>query len=147
MPNKALKKGLYIAGPLFSEAEMNFNKSLKLKLKTYFNIYLPQEDGGHMLTLIKNGMDPQKASMDVFKKDIDAIQDCKYFLIILSGKFIDEGAAFELGAAYCLGKVCIGLQTDLRYSYSNYINPMISNALSKVFYSVDDLVNWAKSVQ
>ncbi len=99
-----------------------------------------------MLTLIKNGMDPKKVSKDVFNKDIKAINECDYLLIILNGKLIDEGAAFELGIAYNLGKICIGLQTDLRYLYSNYMNPMISNSLSKIFTSIDDLVKWVESL-
>ena len=146
MDNNTSFKRLYLAGPLFSESELDFNKSLKRKLKPYFKIYLPQEDGGHMLTLIKNGMDPKKVSKDVFNKDIKAINKCDYLLIILNGKLIDEGAAFELGIAYNLEKICIGLQTDLRYLYPNYMNPMISNSLSRIFSSIDELVKWAESI-
>ena len=146
MTNKIPLKKLYIAAPLFSETELNFNKSLKRKLKPYFNVYLPQEDGGHMLTLIKNGMEPNLASKIVFDNDISAINECDYLLIILNGKFVDEGAAFELGIAYNLSKICIGLQTDLRYTQSNFINPMISNSLKKLFSSVNELLEWVKSI-
>ncbi len=78
--------------------------------------------------------------------DIAALKKCDFVLIVLDGRSVDEGAAFELGYAYALGKVCYGLQTDPRRLLKIGINnPMIDCALQQVFSSVDDLVAWAKT--
>jgi len=144
MKHNILKR-LYIAGPLFSESELRFNRYLKKDLKPYFNVYLPQEDGGYMFTLIKNGMDSTEAAKTVFDNDIKAIRECDYLLIIMDGKSVDEGAAFELGFAYSLRKKCVGLQTDIRRSLSNNLNPMLRNSINPIFQSVKSLLEWAKS--
>ena len=56
---------LYLAGPLFSHAELVYNKKLKGKLNRYFDVYLPQEDGELLVELIQKGcrqMQPLNAS-------------------------------------------------------------------------------------
>ncbi len=139
------KRRIYIAGPLFSEAELRFNECISDLLKPFFNVYLPQLDGGYMLDLIREGMDPIKASSFVFKNDINALYDCDYLLINLDGITIDEGAAFELGVAYTLGKACLGIHTDRRRFFNGELNPMLSNSIIKIFDSLEELEDWAKS--
>jgi hypothetical protein len=42
-----MNKGLvYLAGPLFSEAERGFNIRIRNILSKKYLVYLPQEDGG-----------------------------------------------------------------------------------------------------
>jgi nucleoside 2-deoxyribosyltransferase len=40
---------LYLAAPLFSQAEKAFNHDLKKELSAHFEVFLPQEDGGLLL--------------------------------------------------------------------------------------------------
>jgi nucleoside 2-deoxyribosyltransferase len=134
------KQKLYLAGPLFSDAEKEFNRSLKSRLEQFIDVYLPQEDGGLVVEMVRAGISEREAWDFVFKKDIEEINDCNVFLIILDGRAVDEGAAVELGIAYALKKECIGLQTDPRRLLPNGNNPMISGALRTVFHSVQDLV-------
>ena len=131
--NNADFKKIYIAAPLFSEAELRFNKYLKNILNQFFEVFLPQEDGEYMVTLIKDG------------NDIDAIKNCDYFLIILDGKIVDEGAAFELGIAYILNKKCIGLHTDIRRLSSIELNPMLSCSIKPIFNTIEELLKWIKT--
>ena len=139
------KNNLYIAGPLFNEAEKSFNRQLKKILSPYYEIYLPQEDGGLMIDMIHSGIPPDIASNEVFNIDIQAINKCDFLLLILDGRTIDEGAAFELGYAYALGKKILGLRTDARQLFIYGNNPMIENALDFSFSSIDELVEWSKS--
>jgi nucleoside 2-deoxyribosyltransferase len=142
MSNKPV---LYFAAPLFSEAELTFNKAVALRLESFFDVYLPQEDGGLLVEMVGKGMTADAASRAVFGIDIRVIDRCDLVLIVLDGRSIDEGAAFELGYAYAKGKVCYGLQTDPRRLLPVGNNPMVACALKGVFTSVSDLVAWAAS--
>lgn len=120
----APKVNLYIAGPLFSLAERDFNSGLKKKLSPYFNIYLPQEDGGLMVDMIKDRIPSDKAAKKVFVVDINALDKSGIFLIVLDGRTIDEGASFELGYFFAKVKPCIGFKTNPRQLLPTGINPM-----------------------
>lgn len=144
---KKTKQELYLAGPLFSDAEKKFNKELKQILKPYFDVYLPQEDGGLLISMLKAGLPSRVATKKVFENDIRAIEECNLFLIILDGRSIDEGAAFELGFAYAKNKPCYGLKTDPRQLFPTGNNPMIDCPLRNIFESVDKLVEWAKTYE
>lgn len=135
-------KKLYLAGPLFSAAEKSFNKYLKKVLSPYYDVYLPQEDGKLLVDLLKNGVEPRFAKKQIFNYDLEAIQRCDVLLIILDGRTIDEGASFELGCAYILGKECIALQTDPRRLLSSGNNPMIDCSIKKTFETVEQLLFW-----
>lgn len=137
------RKKLYVAAPLFSAGEIAFNKRLKEMLSRYFDVFLPQEDGGLMTELIKQGKSDREAAEAVFKADVRAIAQADVLLIVLDGSSVDEGAAIELGIAYALGKDCYGLQTDMRRLLPTGNNPMISCSIRRVFHTIEDLVLWA----
>jgi nucleoside 2-deoxyribosyltransferase len=42
---KKSKPMLYLAGPLFTEAERSFNETLRDILSEFFDVFLPQEAG------------------------------------------------------------------------------------------------------
>jgi len=140
----APKPYLYLAGPLFSEAERSFNAYIKQALSAYFGVYLPQEDGALMPDLLKAGHIFDHAKNIVFKNDLNAIKQCDAFFVILDGRSIDEGAAFELGFAYSIGKPCVGFRTDFRRLSSFGNNPMIDCALDSTFTALHEVIRWAK---
>ena len=137
---------LYLAGPLFSEAEREFNAQLKADLESFFEVYLPQDDGDLLVELIEDGMDRTAAIDHIFRQDIEAIRDSDILLIILDGRAIDEGASFELGLAYAENKICVGLQTDPRRLLPSGNNPMIEAACDEIFHSTVEVVAWAKKI-
>lgn len=139
------KPRMYLAGPLFSLAERTFNHDLKRLLTSYFDVYLPQEDGGLMLDMIREGMHPKFAAQKVFDGDIKAMEECDIFLMILDGRTVDEGASFELGFAYANRKPCFGLKTDPRQLLVVGNNPMIDCPLERIFQDIDELIDWAQS--
>ncbi len=138
------KLKVYLAGPLFSDAERTFNERLCRRIANFVDVYLPQRDGGLMSDMIQKGVPNHIASLRVFKCDMSAIHQADYLIAILDGRSIDEGVAFELGIAFSHSKRCIGLQTDSRRLASWGNNPMITGALEIVFESVEDLVDWLK---
>lgn len=140
------KPDLYLAGPLFSDAEREFNKRLKENLERYFQVYLPQEDGDLLVDLLEAGFDKEVAINHIFSQDIDAILNADVLLIILDGRSVDEGAAFELGFAYAREKTCIGLQTDPRRLLTTGNNPMIEVPCDRIFSSKEELFGWAEEL-
>ncbi|UPJ97083.1 nucleoside 2-deoxyribosyltransferase [Bradyrhizobium sp. 172] len=136
---------VYLAAPLFSQAERIRNKSLRDAISRFANVYLPQEDGGLILDLVRDGMPVEQAKLEIFELDIAAIKACDVLVIILDGRTVDEGASFELGYAYALGKTCVGLKTDPRMLLPIGDNPMIEAALRKLFSDDGELVSWIEN--
>jgi nucleoside 2-deoxyribosyltransferase len=136
------KPRLYLAAPLFSVAEREFNIKLRNELLPIVDVYLPQEDGGLFVEMVKQGMPVAKAAQRVFTGDLGAIDASDYVLVVMDGRAIDEGAAFELGYASAQQKTCVGLQTDMRRLLPIGNNPMITGALIHKFEDVQTLCAW-----
>lgn len=132
---------VYLAAPLFSVAEKRFNEQLCTQLELCgVDVYLPQRDGGLIVDLISKGVAPRAAARSIFQRDLEALMECDACLIVLDGRSVDEGAAFELGVAYSARKLCIGLQTDPRRLLATGNNPMLEGALACVFESIEQAV-------
>jgi nucleoside 2-deoxyribosyltransferase len=132
------KPKIYVAAPLFSEAELQFNAAIAESLSPFAEVFLPQRDNGLLVNWVaKSSL--EAAHHRIFNGDLVAIKESDILLIILDGRSVDEGACFELGFAYALGKMCIGLQTDPRRLLPCGNNPMLQGALSEVFPSVSAL--------
>lgn len=144
--NSHRRQKLYFAAPLFSDMERQFNKNIAQRLEQFFDVFLPQEDGGLMVEMIDEGINPDEAARRVFQLDVEALNRCAVILVVMDGRTIDEGAAFELGYAFALGKTCVGLQTDVRRLLGTGNNPMIDCGLKQVFQDVEELMNWARQV-
>lgn len=139
---------IYFAAPLFSEAELSFNLQLTKTLEHAVDVYLPQRDGGRLVDLIDKGVSPKDAYSSIFERDMEALNECDALLIVLDGRTIDEGAAFELGVAFARGKPCVGYQSDPRRLLPVGNNPMIECALEMVFHDVIELAEWVnKSIR
>jgi nucleoside 2-deoxyribosyltransferase len=133
---------VYLAGPLFSQGELSRNRSIRDAIASFANVYLPQEDGGLIFDLVRDGMPIEQAKSEIFRQDIQAINQCDVLVIVMDGRAIDEGASFELGYAFALGKTCVGLKTDSRTLLRFGDNPMIEAALRRIFYDEAGLFTW-----
>ncbi|MBP2030863.1 nucleoside 2-deoxyribosyltransferase [Methanohalophilus levihalophilus] len=121
---------IYIAGPLFSEAELEFNLKLDEFLANIgFHTFLPQRDGYELSELISESLDKEKAGKMIFSKDLDEIKKADIIVFIMDGRVPDEGACVEIGLGFAYGKECIGLKTDSRTFMDNSDNPMLSGVL------------------
>lgn len=133
-------KKIYIASPMFSEAELIFNEQLAISLeKIGLDVFLPQRSGYRLIELMET-MSAEDAKMVIFNKDFEAVKNCDIVLIVLDGRTIDEGACVELGFGYATGKLCYGLKTDPRTMINGQINPMITGCLKHTFDSVDSII-------
>jgi len=136
---------VYLAGPLFSTNERQWNVSLRDALSGFCDVYLPQEDGALLVDLVANGMPVNEAKSTIFRHDVTAIERCDILLLTMDGRVIDEGACFELGYAFSRGKVCIGLKTDVRSLLPIGDNPMIECALRGIFGGIDEICEWVRN--
>lgn len=139
-----MRKVLYFAAPLFSDAERAFNAELCERLEKHVDVFLPQRDGFLLSNLLREGASVDVATAKVFECDVAAVTNADGLLMVLDGRGVDEGAAFELGLAFSQGKKCVGLQTDVRRLFAVGNNPMLTGAISEIFKQTSDLVDWTR---
>jgi nucleoside 2-deoxyribosyltransferase len=139
------RRTLYLAAPLFNPAEREYNLTIRAVLESRFEVYLPQSDGALLPDLIRSGMSPRAAAKRIFEEDVAAVRRCSNLLIVLNGRTVDQGAAFELGLAWSLGKTAYGFKDDFRHTVAGGDNPMIECALISVFRSMDALRQWVST--
>ncbi len=121
---------IYVAGPLFSIAELEFNEKIDSNLrKMGFSTFLPQRDGHLLSSLLSEGYSKEEATKIIFEMDTHHIKNSDIVLFLLDGRVPDEGACVEIGLAYAYGKECIGYKTDSRSIMGDSDNPLIVGAL------------------
>ena len=140
----AMKAKIYIAGPMFSEAEMIYNERISHLLEgNGYGTFLPQRDAADVGDLRDAGMTWEQANSHIFEQDIQGIRDSDIVLFVLDGRVPDDGACVEIGYAYAMGKECIGLKTDPRSFMGEQDNPMIIGALrNRIAKNPDDLLEF-----
>ena len=142
---KKRKPILYLAGPLFTEAERSFNETLREVLSEFFDVFLPQEAGliGEMM---KHGIGPSESSHQIYEACMKALKKCDILLIVLDGVMVDDGSAFELGIAHMRKVPRFGyLSDDRKRPEPPSINSMIYFSLDRIFSDLNSLANWAES--
>jgi nucleoside 2-deoxyribosyltransferase len=115
---------IYLAGPLFTLAEREFNERLAAALRALIpslDIILPQERSKPLLAQ-PNGL------RLVFEDCFAMIDECDCVLAVLDGPDADSGTCVELGYAWARKKPVIGMRTDFRISEDRGLNLMVSNA-------------------
>ncbi len=131
---------VYLAAPLFSEAELDFNRKLRDKIKNSgFNVFLPQEDSNNM----KEKDDRQKI---IFSMNEAAIEKSDFIVAVVDGADVDSGTAWEIGYAYARGKPILGLRTDFRtLGMEGTVNLMVERSVL-LCNSIPELLNRLKSL-
>lgn len=133
-------KKIYIAAPMFSSSELQFNEELANALENIgLSVFLPQRSGYKLVDLMRF-MPVAEAVAMIFTRDISEIRNADILIVVLDGRTIDEGACVELGFAYAQGKKCYGLKTGPRTMMNGQINPMISECLIDIYTTIDELL-------
>jgi nucleoside 2-deoxyribosyltransferase len=116
---------IYMAGPLFSTAECEFNKQLAAALRENgHEIFLPQEH-------------EQRADRPdlIFKSDKEGIDWCQLVLANLDGPDPDSGTCWELGYGYGTDKYIICYRTDFRlFEGADKVNLMMTESANLTLY-------------
>jgi nucleoside 2-deoxyribosyltransferase len=125
---------LYLAGPLFTEAERTFNRTLAERLEADGHIVsLPQRD-----TPEPEG--PERGHR-IFLVNLAGLTSAEVVVAVCDGPQVDDGTAWEIGYAYARGIPVYGLRTDPRITQRREepINLMILEGLRALVPSVDAL--------
>ncbi|WP_129598458.1 nucleoside 2-deoxyribosyltransferase [Methanohalophilus profundi] len=129
---------IYLAGPLFSEAEKNFNEQLTERIESAgYDVFLPQRDSADTKNMRK-----EQDAAELFRKNSEAIDRADLIIAILDGgSDVDSGTAWEIGYAYAKNIPVMGLRTDFRtLGIEGTVNLMIEKTLIKLVYSTDKLL-------
>jgi nucleoside 2-deoxyribosyltransferase len=114
---------IYMAGPLFSTAELAFNRELASLLRQQgHEVFLPQEH--------EQRKDLPAA---IFASDLTGLDWADAVVACLDGPDPDSGTCWELGYAYARKKLSIVYRTDFRlFEGSDPINLMMSESADHV---------------
>lgn len=115
---------LYLAGPLFSTAECNFNTLLATLLRDHHGheVFLPQEH--------EQRADRPKA---IFQSDVNGMEWAHVIVANLDGSDPDSGTCWELGYFYAKGKPSIVFRTDFRlFEGADKVNLMMTESADHV---------------
>jgi nucleoside 2-deoxyribosyltransferase len=138
--------GWYMAGPLFTEAERQWNEDLAAHLRANgVHVFLPQEQERRA-----EGF-PSEAALRqaVFRHDVhDGLERCHGVLANLDGPGTDDGTAWEVGWAYARGYSIVGYRTDFRGSGDGFgTNIMLSESCDELIVLPSCLVSRAEMFQ
>jgi nucleoside 2-deoxyribosyltransferase len=127
---------IFLAAPLFSEAERAFNSNVAKRLRANgFEVWLAQE-----APFIQHGTHTEKKV--IYDGDISALKTSDVIIAILDGVDVDTGVAFEVGYATALGKPVIGLKTDYRtFSGMEEVNLMLDVSMVKICKSITEVID------
>jgi nucleoside 2-deoxyribosyltransferase len=127
-----MKAKIYLAGPLFSQAERDWAEKLKALVEASFSqvqVLWPHEF-------------PLKAK-NVFRVNLENLEECQLMIAILDGPQVDDGTAWEMGYHYARGREILGIRTDFRRAgehEGSIVNAMIQGCCLCIVDSPDQLL-------
>jgi hypothetical protein len=139
---------VYVAGPLFSEAERAWLDGLAARLRAEgFECFVPHEHFGEPVDL---------EPAEVFRVDAEGVRGANVLLAWLDGPIVDDGTAAEIGMFAQLvaagdphHRGIVGLVTDLRLERrrgrapGDGLNLFVAGAIEangRICWSVDEAV-------
>jgi nucleoside 2-deoxyribosyltransferase len=136
---------IYLAGPLFSEAERNWLKSIKAAIEILGDenyVLWPYE----LITREDNESLGSGAKQVIFQRCSSHLEDSDMLIAVLDGSQVDDGTAWEIGYFYARrkpGRKIIGIRTDFRRAgecEGSKVNAMIECSCDEVVQTLDELL-------
>ncbi|HWQ18454.1 MAG TPA: nucleoside 2-deoxyribosyltransferase [Methanotrichaceae archaeon] len=125
---------IYLAGPLFSSAEIEWagmvKKEIEKALGDRAEVIWPHE--------IASG-----SAREIFEANTSALRGCDLLVAILDGAQVDDGTAWEVGFHYGRHGRILGIRTDFRQAgetSSSKVNAMIECACIDIAQNLDELI-------
>ena len=123
---------IYLSGPLFNQAEIDWGKWISAMLRKRLNgieIQWPHEMAAG-------------SAEEIFKANLQALDECDLMVAILDGPQVDDGTAREIGYFFSHGKSVLGIRTDFRrageHEHSR-VNLMIECSCQSMASSLEEL--------
>ncbi len=133
-----MKAKIYLSGPLFSLAEIEWASKIKASLEGQLEaeVVWPHETA--------NG-----SPKEIFEANLRALMGCDLMIAILDGPQVDDGTAWEMGYFYALGKRILGIRTDFRMAGEapeSKVNAMIEHSCLSIIESLEQLIQELKRI-
>ena len=97
---------IYLAGPLFTTPERDWNAGLAARLRA----------GGHEVFVPQEHPAAEHTGRAIFLKDLAGLEGADTVVAIMDGADPDSGTCWECGYAYAKGKTVVLFRSDLRGS-------------------------------
>jgi nucleoside 2-deoxyribosyltransferase len=126
MEQGSARNRIYLAAPLFSDAERAYNVVLRDLLAAHgYPVYLPQETGEGLAGPERDGV--------IFRSHVSALEASSCVVAVCDGADTDSGTAWEMGYAAAKGIPVIALTTDRRGPWAGRkVNLMIRKSAEVV---------------
>ncbi|MDR3641163.1 MAG: nucleoside 2-deoxyribosyltransferase [Humidesulfovibrio sp.] len=135
---------IYLAGPLFTQAEQAWLRGMKTELTQHgHEVCWPFE-------LFKDGQIADWgpiAPRRIMERCREALDRASLVVAWLDGAQVDDGTAWEIGYAYAKGKLVHGIRTDFRQAGDtshSIVNAMVEASCASISRSVAELVRILK---
>jgi nucleoside 2-deoxyribosyltransferase len=134
------KVSVYLAGPIFSRAEIEWARYLKGEIESALG------DGVEVLWPFEIASKTKEA---IFDANLAALRRSHLMVAILDGPMVDDGTAWEVGCHYALfGPRAVGIRTDARKAGEtpeSKVNLMIEESCKAVVSDVEVLIRELKA--
>jgi len=140
---------IYLAGPLFTEAERDWHIKTKIFLLDKaaekgkkVKVIWPYE----LITLSEIESLGSSARSEIFKRCKEELDNINLMIALLDGTQVDDGTAWEIGYFYGIrspNSKIIGIRTDFRRageSENAIVNAMIEMACDDIVHNRNDLL-------
>ena len=125
---------MYLAGPLFTVAERDFNAALARRLERLgYRVFLPQRDAA-----AGRG---RHRTRRLYEHCLRGLRSAEIVVAICDGPTADDGTAWEVGYAVAAGKPVYALRTDSRrVAPDEHVNLMIQHSVAALVRTVPRLL-------
>jgi nucleoside 2-deoxyribosyltransferase len=148
-----MKLKAYLAGPIFSQAEIAWAREVKAEVERALGdrieVLWPHEIASGTpegTPQAHQGISqaPQCTPQEIFQANTSALRSCLLIIAILDGAQVDDGTAWELGYHYALGRKILGIRTDFRRAGEtdqSKVNAMIEASCPFIASDLEELTN------
>lgn len=135
---------VYFAGPLFNQAEREFNeRACGLLEDRGYDVFLPQRDVGDIgeLEMMEDDTEVGDVLQEIFEIDREGVLEADLVTATLDGRVPSEGTVIEAAIAYEHNIPVVGLKTDRRvFAMDEPYNAMVYGVLDEIVNTPDELV-------
>ncbi|MGC9515649.1 nucleoside 2-deoxyribosyltransferase [Methanocrinis sp.] len=129
------KVSVYLAGPIFSRAEIDWARHLKEEIESAL---------GDRIEVLWPFEIATGTMGEIFETNLVALRRSPLMVAILDGPMVDDGTAWEVGCHYALfGPRAVGIRTDARRAGEtpeSKVNLMIEGSCGAVVGDVSELL-------
>lgn len=121
---------VYFAGPLFTHAELAWNKMLAEAITIVnpeIRLFLPQDETSPVFEAANKNNTPPDFN-EVKQICLEGIVNSSVVVAVLDGADADSGTSFECGYAFAKNIPVIGIRTDVRSGEDLGINAMLTRS-------------------